>query len=74
MWKIAQTKSDTGIMVQRFMEQLQKQKQIQRTLEEKLQSMHQKNMELATQALTRQRLSTKGSCFGVDHIDYTAQY
>ena len=63
-----------GIMEQRFMEQLQQQQQIQRTLEEKLQSMQQQNMELPTQAPTEQCVSTKGSCFGVDHIDYTSQY
>lgn len=63
-----------GIMEQRFMEQLQQQQQIQRTLEEKLQSMQQQNMELPTQAPTGQRVSTKGSCSGVDHTDYTSQY
>jgi len=63
-----------GIMEQRFMEQLQKQQQIQRTLEEKLQSMQQQNMELPTQAPTGQCVSTKGSCSGVDHTDYKSQY
>ena len=68
VWKAART------MEQRFMEQLQQQQQIQRTLEEKLQSMQQHNMKLPTQALTGQRVSTKGSCSSVDHTDYTSQY
>ena len=58
-----------GITEQRFMEQLQ-----QQTLEEKLLSMHQQNMEIPTQAPTEHRVSTKGSCFVVDHNDYTSQY
>jgi len=63
-----------GIMEKRFMEQLQQQQQIQKTLEEKLQSMQQQNMELPTQAPTGQRVSTKGSCSGVDNTNYTSQY
>jgi len=63
-----------GIMEQRFMEQLQQQQQIQRTLEEKLQSMQQQNMELPTQAPTGQRVSTKGSCSSLGHTDYISQY
>jgi len=31
-------------------------------------------MKLPTQALTGQRVSTKGSCSSVDHTDYTSQY
>ena len=58
-----------GITEQRFMEQLQ-----QQTLEEKLLSMHQQNMEIPTQAPTEHRVSTKGSCSVIDHTNYTSQY
>lgn len=61
-------------MEQCFMKQLQQQQQIQRALEEKLQSMQQQNMELPTKAPTRCPVSTKGSCFIVDHTDYRNQY
>jgi len=36
--------------------------------------MQQQNMELSTQAPTGQRVSSKGSCSGVDHTDYTSLY
>jgi len=36
--------------------------------------MQQQNMELPTQAPIGQHMTTKGSCSGVDHIDYRSQY
>ncbi|KOM26687.1 hypothetical protein LR48_Vigan304s003400 [Vigna angularis] len=53
-------------MEQRFMQQLQEQKEIQRTLEEKLHSMTQDTMGLPTKAPTAPRVSTRGSCFVVE--------
>ncbi|KOM27782.1 hypothetical protein LR48_Vigan463s000400 [Vigna angularis] len=60
-------------MEQRFMEQLQEQKQIQRALEEKLHSMTQGNMG-ADDTPTPPRVNTKGSCSAVDPTQYSGQY
>ncbi|KOM40778.1 hypothetical protein LR48_Vigan04g097600 [Vigna angularis] len=60
-------------MKQRFMEQLQEQKEIQRVLEEKLHSMMQGNMG-AAETPTPPRVSTKGSCSAVEPTQYSGQY
>ncbi|KOM37915.1 hypothetical protein LR48_Vigan03g129700 [Vigna angularis] len=60
-------------MEQRFMEQLQEQKEIQRALEEKLHSMTQGNMG-AAETPTPPRVSTRGSCFAVGPTQYSGQY
>ncbi|KAG2404916.1 uncharacterized protein HKW66_Vig0041710 [Vigna angularis] len=60
-------------MEQRFMEQLQEQKEIQRALEEKLHSMTQGNMGTA-ETPTPPRVSTRGSCFAVEPTQYSGQY
>ncbi|KAG2397288.1 uncharacterized protein HKW66_Vig0144760 [Vigna angularis] len=60
-------------MEQRFMEQLQEQKQIQRALEEKLHSMTQGHMG-ADETPTAPRVSTRGSCSAVEPNEYSGQY
>ncbi|KOM49748.1 hypothetical protein LR48_Vigan08g057500 [Vigna angularis] len=60
-------------MEQRFMEQLQEQKEIQRALEEKLHSMTQGNMG-ATETPTPPWVSTRGSCSAVESTQYSSQY
>ncbi|KOM39797.1 hypothetical protein LR48_Vigan03g317900 [Vigna angularis] len=60
-------------MEQRFMEQLQEQKEIQRALEEKLHSMTQGNMG-AAETPTPPRVSTRGSCSTVGPTQYSGQY
>ncbi|KAG2399525.1 uncharacterized protein HKW66_Vig0079930 [Vigna angularis] len=60
-------------MEQRFMEQLQEQKEIQRALEEKLHSMRQGNMGTA-ESPTPPRVSTRGSCSTVEPTQYSGQY
>ncbi|KAG2380720.1 uncharacterized protein HKW66_Vig0200920 [Vigna angularis] len=60
-------------MEQRFIEQLQEQKQIQRALEEKLHSMTQGNMG-ADDTPTPPRVNTRGSCSAVEPSHYSGQY
>ncbi|KOM31949.1 hypothetical protein LR48_Vigan01g150500 [Vigna angularis] len=60
-------------MEQRFMEQLQEQKEIQRALEEKLHSMTQGNMGTA-ETPTPPRVSTRGSCSAIEPTQYSGQY
>ncbi|KOM29743.1 hypothetical protein LR48_Vigan760s000400 [Vigna angularis] len=60
-------------MEQRFMEQLQEQKEIQRALEEKLHSMTQGNMR-AAETPTPPWVSTRGSCSAVEPTQYSGQY
>ncbi|KOM31359.1 hypothetical protein LR48_Vigan01g091400 [Vigna angularis] len=61
-------------MEQRFMEQLQEQKEIQRALEEKLHSMTQHTIGLPTEAPTPPRVNTRGSCSVVEPTEYNGQY
>ncbi|KAG2380540.1 uncharacterized protein HKW66_Vig0249480 [Vigna angularis] len=60
-------------MEQRFMEQLQEQKEIQRALEEKLHSMTEGHMG-ADETPTAPRVSTRGSCSAVEPNEYNGQY
>ncbi|KOM24916.1 hypothetical protein LR48_Vigan17s001200 [Vigna angularis] len=60
-------------MEQRFMEQLQEQKEIQRALEEKLNSMTQGTIGPA-EAATPPRVSTRGSCSAIEPTQYSGQY
>ncbi|KOM48280.1 hypothetical protein LR48_Vigan07g198400 [Vigna angularis] len=61
-------------MEQRFMDQLQEQKEIQRALEEKLYSMMQDTMGLPIEAPTAPRVSIRGSCSAVEPTEYSGQY
>ncbi|KOM38673.1 hypothetical protein LR48_Vigan03g205500 [Vigna angularis] len=60
-------------MEQRFMEQLQEKKEIQRALEEKLHSMMEGTMGPA-ESPTPPRVSTRGSCSAVEPTQYSDQY
>ncbi|KOM49447.1 hypothetical protein LR48_Vigan08g027400 [Vigna angularis] len=60
-------------MEQRFMEQLQEQKEIQRALKEKLHSMTQGTMG-PVETPTPPCVNTKGSCSAVEHTQYSGQY
>ncbi|XP_022633881.1 uncharacterized protein LOC106755133 [Vigna radiata var. radiata] len=61
-------------MEQRFMGQLQEQKEMQNALEEKLQSMTTGTLGVPTETPTPPPISTRGSCSVVEPTEYIGQY